>query len=383
MHLGTPDRVPVMCQLAIGHYFLHAGLSPTDIWFTSEGLAEALVRLQRRYAFDGILVNLPGRDPEYERYIDRVEEKRSETRVWWKNGNYTVVPHDDNPHYFMSDGTRYFPTYDEIDPDNLYYAEPWDLTDITYPYTWGFETEPRPHDDFFPPYHTDPIRLVKEKVGDEVSVHGEIFSPFAQFLELLNYEHALLRVFDDKPWCHAVLQGLTRGAIDLGDRQARAGADAVLISSAFAGAGLISRDDYAEFVLPYEKEVIREVKARHDDIPMYTHTCGAIGDRLDLMIETGTNGIDTLDPPPLATVEVEEAAGILNGKTFIKGNVDPVNTLLFGNAEDVETAVRHRLDVLKPGGGYILSSACSVAPAVKPELLEHMSALVHERGAYA
>lgn len=62
MRLGTPDRVPVMCQLALGHYFLQAGLDPIEIWHSTEGFAEALVRLQRRYRFDGILVNLPGRD---------------------------------------------------------------------------------------------------------------------------------------------------------------------------------------------------------------------------------------------------------------------------------------------------------------------------------
>jgi hypothetical protein len=60
MHHQLPDRVPVMCQLALGHYFLHTELSPHEIWFTSEGFAQALVTLQRRYQFDGILINLPG-----------------------------------------------------------------------------------------------------------------------------------------------------------------------------------------------------------------------------------------------------------------------------------------------------------------------------------
>ena len=63
MHHLQPDRVPVMCQLACGHYFLFSGLAPAEIWFTSEGFAEALVRMQRRYRFDGILINLPGRPP--------------------------------------------------------------------------------------------------------------------------------------------------------------------------------------------------------------------------------------------------------------------------------------------------------------------------------
>ena len=42
MKLGTPDRVPLMCQLSIGHYFLNSKIDPLDIWFESEGFAEAL-----------------------------------------------------------------------------------------------------------------------------------------------------------------------------------------------------------------------------------------------------------------------------------------------------------------------------------------------------
>jgi hypothetical protein len=48
MRLETPDRVPVFCQLAIGHYFLVSEQTPFDIWFRSEGFADALVELQRR-----------------------------------------------------------------------------------------------------------------------------------------------------------------------------------------------------------------------------------------------------------------------------------------------------------------------------------------------
>ena len=45
MRRESPDRVPVMCQLALGHYFLNAGLAPHEIWFTSEAFAKALVKL--------------------------------------------------------------------------------------------------------------------------------------------------------------------------------------------------------------------------------------------------------------------------------------------------------------------------------------------------
>ncbi|MCK6561817.1 hypothetical protein HUU39_22835, partial [candidate division KSB1 bacterium] len=382
MALHVPDRVPVMCQLALGHYFLHAGLEPLDIWYTSEGFAEALIRLQQRYGFDGILVNLPGRDPNYENFLDKIEAGSRERRLRWHNGNYTIFPVDDNPHYYQADGTRYFPTFAEIDPEQLCYVDPWDLTDITYPYTWGFESEPRPSDDFFPEYHCDTIKLVKARAGAGISVHAEVFSPWSQFLELLNYEYALMAILDDPGKSQACLERLAEGAIDLAKRQAACGVDAILISSAFAGAGLISREHYAEFVLPWEKKIITEVKAA-TAIPIYTHTCGSIGDRLDLMMQTGTNGIDTLDPPPLGTVELAEAKKILGGRVFIKGNIDPVNTLLNGSPAKVKADVQHRIAIGKPGGGYILSSACSVAPHTPPANIELLAQLAEEMGKYS
>ncbi|MCG3120882.1 MAG: Uroporphyrinogen decarboxylase [bacterium] len=381
MALQAPDRVPVMCQLAVGHYFLHAGVSPEEIWYTSEGFAAALVNLQQRYHFDGILINLPGRDPGYENFIQKIEGREGERVVRWKNGNYTVLPVDDNPHYYQADGTRYFPTLDEIKPEALYYVEPWDLTDITYPFTWGFENAARPFDDYFPSYHFDTIKAVKAKVGATVSVHAEIFSPWSQFLELLNYEHALMAILDDPGKAKACLERLAAGAIDLAKKQAACGVDAILISSAFAGAGLISREHYVEFVLPYERQIIAAVK-KELAIPIYTHTCGSIGDRLDLMMQSGTNGIDTLDPPPLGTVELAEAKKILTGKTFIKGNIDPVHTLLYGRRDKVKEDVKKRLAIGKPGGGYILSSACSVAPRTPPENIELLVPLAEEFGKY-
>ena len=100
------------------------------------------------------------------------------------------------------------------------------------------------------------------------------------------------------------------------------------------------------------------------------------------MMETGLDGIDTLDPPPLGTVELEEAILETRGKIFIKGNVDAVNTLLLGNEETVDSVVENRMNVAKDGGGFILSTACSIAPPTKPSLIEHMVKKTHNLGKY-
>src|SRR3974390_2386219 len=89
MRLEVPDRVPVFCQLALGHYFLNAGLPAHRIWFTSEGFAEALGKLQRRYCFDGLLINLPGRPPKLLERLRRVEKTVDGERLYWNNNETT------------------------------------------------------------------------------------------------------------------------------------------------------------------------------------------------------------------------------------------------------------------------------------------------------
>lgn len=367
------DHVPVMCQLALGHYFLNCADSPMDIWHSSRCFGDALISLQQRYQFDGILVNLPGRDPNWRAGIQRVETTGEDQVIHWKNGWTTVCPHDDNPHVYRESGSRYFATMEEIDPDALFYIEPHDLSGVTYPSTWGFGDEPAPLTDFFPPWHFDTIRYVLEKTRHEVSVHSEVFSPFTQLLELLDYTAALLALMDEPSKFKACLEALARGTIELGRRQAACGVDAILISSAFAGGGFISPRQYSEFVLPFEKKVIDGIRAAYD-IPVYTHTCGRIGDRLELIAATDTSGIDTLDPSPLGDVNLANAKSRIGDRLFIKGNIDPVNVLLQGTPSRVTEVATQCLQIAARDGGYILSSACSVPPHTPPENILRLKA---------
>ncbi len=381
MRLGQPDRVPVMCQLSLGHYFLHAGLDPVDIWHGTPEFGEALLRLRARYGFDGILVNLPGRDPEWRQAIARRERVGTEVRLTWRNGLVTVVPQDDNPHVYQSDGRQPRVRFEKIDPDLLFYVEPHDLTGVSYPYVWGVSAERAvPGPDFFPPWTFDTIRWVVAR-GGQVSVHGEVFSPLSQLMELTGYEEALLVLATDACKVSACLDRLTTGAIALALGQIAAGADAVLISSAFAGAPFLSRAMYETFELRWLRRIADAIHAG-SHVPVYVHTCGAIGDRLDLMMAASIDGIDTLDPPPLGTIDLAEACRQTKGRVFLKGNVDPVNELLAGTPESVCKAARDRIEVAAAGGGYILSTACSVPPAAPPANIVALRDAVERFGQY-
>ena len=70
------------------------------------------------------------------------------------------------------------------------------------------------------------------------------------------------------------------------------------------------------------------------------------------------------------------------GKAFIKGNIDPVFTLLQGSTDQIKKDVEWRINVGKENGGFILSSACSVAPKTPPQNIELLSELVQTFGKY-
>ena len=358
------DRTPVFCQLALGHYMLHTPFEPYKIWFSPDTFAESLVMLAKRYNFDGILVNLPGRCRDWEKHIERMERKDNKTIIYWDDGSYSVSPDDDNVHHFRGEP---LPKFDEIDPDQLFYIEPHDVTGVKYPYYYGFDKTYRPHsDDFFPEYILDTLKAVIKKGKGYFHISSEVFSPFTQLMELFGYTEALMALIDNPVKCEKILEKLSIGTATLAKLHSKLDIDAILVSSAFAGGGFISRNHYKRFVLPYEKYVVEQVH-RYSNLPMYVHTCGAIGDRIDLMVEAGYDGIDTMDPPPLGNTDIAEVKKEFGDVLFLKGNLDPVNVMLKGTKEQVYNEARRLIKVAGYNSGYILSTACSISPKANPE----------------
>ena len=382
MRHQAPDRVPVMCQLSFGHYLLNTGIPPHELWYTSEAMAEAMVLLQRRYHFDGILVNSPGRPRDFLRNVLSLEKDQAGETVHWRDGSRTFMPWNDMPHFYPADESRpQRASFEALDPQRL------DDIDQYVGYLWNTyhiqalpgKADPGPLSEI-PDYFLDTLDLVKAKAGPEISIHAEVFSPFTHFMELFGYQEALIGLLTDPAKAHAVLDRLTEASIAWALAEVGRGIDALLISSAFAGAPFVSRKLYAQFVVPYEKRVTQAVRDAGGIV--YTHTCGRIGDRLDLMEATGTQGIDTLDPPPLGNGDLAVAKRDFGQRLFFKGNMNSVAILDYRTEAEVVAEAASRIEIGKPGAGYILSTACSVAPRVEPWKLELLAPLAEKIGRY-
>ena len=349
MDLKSPDRVPLMCQLSIGHMLLQLDVSPLEFWNDLNIFAEGLIKLREIYDFDGVLVSLHGHDPDWKKKIQSRSVIAGAEEIVGQNGERFRYLPDDLPQP-VNPEIRH-PLLSEFDEKDL----PTTLGYIPVSQGLRFAIDPL--------HRFDVFRQIRTKIGDAYSVHGEITSPFDYFLDLFGYQEGLLGLLGEPDKCKSVLAHYASLVKRLATDMCGEGVDAIKVSSPFAGAGFISADAYREFVLPYESEIAQVIRAR--GVHIYTHTCGAVSDRLELMFDAGVSGIECLDPPPLGDVELADARRRTRRRGFIKGNIDSVNTLLSGEPAKILADARHRLEVGKDGGGFILSTACSVAPRVE------------------
>jgi uroporphyrinogen decarboxylase len=222
--------------------------------------------------------------------------------------------------------------------------------------------------------------MAVDRAGRDLSVHGEVTSPLDYVLDLFGFEPAMVGFLDDPARAEAVLERFTAGLVAVAEGLAATGVDAVKISSPFAGAGFLSTAFYRRFVLPYEGRIARAVEAK--GVRAYIHTCGDIHDRLELMAGSGASGIECLDPPPLGRVELEDAKRRVGGRIFIKGNIDPVHVLLAGDRGSVRADAVRRIEAGKPGGRFILSTACSIAPRTPAGNVAVLAGVAEEFGRY-
>ncbi len=371
MNLERPDRFPVMCQMANGHTIINTGVHPIDYFIDNELWADCLIRIRELYDFDGILCHKTGRVHGIMDLVERVDRDAEVPTLYMHDGGRIECTRDDDA-YYKSGPDFQWPTLDELDPGDLLGWAP----DSFLAFQASKATLPITDPDGFEDHVFGMMDRVIARVGDEYSVHGEVRSPFDHFLNLLGMEDGLMAILDDPEKSLTVLDVTAEWSIALAVAQVRRGARAIKISSPFAGNAFLSREMYEEFILPFESRLAKAVRA--EGAAIYTHTCGAIGDRLDLLCQAGVSGIECLDPPPLGDVEITDAVEMLKDKIFIKGNIDPVNTLLRGDAEKIRKDVSAVLDAARELKGFVLSSACSIAPQAPPDNLKRMVELCRE-----
>lgn len=138
---------------------------------------------------------------------------------------------------------------------------------------------------------------------------------------------------------------------------------------------VISPKMFEKYCLPYGKKVVQALQS--DDFALAYHTCGNTTRIIGKMAETGARILEFDYKCDKAVAKRETA-----GKTTLLGPIDPSGILHEGSADDVERACREAIQVLAPGGGFILGPGCALPPSTPPQNIHKLIECARQYGKY-
>ena len=164
------------------------------------------------------------------------------------------------------------------------------------------------------------------------------------------------------------------------ERAAEVGADVLCTGDDYAHnrGPMMSPAHFERFVLPYLQEAVDVAKEK--GVPFLKHTDGCLWLILDMIVDTG---IDVLDPiEPVAGMDIGRVKEAYGDRVALAGNVDCSHLLPNGTPEQVAEAVKETLAKGGVGGGLILASSNSIHPAVRAENYRAMVEAGRQYGRY-
>lgn len=221
-------------------------------------------------------------------------------------------------------------------------------------------TPPDPH---APGRYESLQRLVRRYKGKlAIGVHlNDVFS-IPRYLA--GFENLLMALVEEPE----LVRGLVKLSVDMNLAMAREcarhGADFVFTGDDYASTErpFMSPKAFREFFYPGLKQV---VAGFHEaGLPVIKHTDGNIRPLLDMILDSGIDCLDPIDP--IAGMDIAEMKSLYGDRVALKGNVDCAHTLTFGSVREVVEETREVIRKAGEGGGLILSSSNSIHSAVKP-----------------
>jgi uroporphyrinogen decarboxylase len=202
------------------------------------------------------------------------------------------------------------------------------------------------------PVILEAARLCRQALGEEIFIRVNIDSaPFSAAASVRGPEKLMIDLYDNEDDAQSLLEQCTDLILAYGKAAANAGAHGIAFGDSVAG--LLSRDQYETFALPWARKAISGLKTT--GLPVFYHICGKPLHILDLMVESGADCLE-ID----SMVSMKEMAEIARGKCALMGNISTVAAFLRGSPEQVRTEAFRILDCFGNRGGLLLSSGCEI-----------------------
>ncbi len=219
---------------------------------------------------------------------------------------------------------------------------------------------PDPH----APGRYDSLKRLVDRYKGKLAIGVHLNDVFSIPRNLAGYEQILMAVAAEPELVRGLVELSVEINIQMAKEVARCGADFIFTGDDYAATErpLMSPATFRDIFYPGLKQVMAGF---HDaGLPVIKHTDGNIMPLLDMILDSGIDCLDPIDP--VAGMDIALIKREYGERIAIKGNVDCAHTLTFGSEQDVVQETKQVIRKAAHGGGLILSSSNSIHSAVKP-----------------
>jgi len=190
----------------------------------------------------------------------------------------------------------------------------------------------------------------------------------------------MMNIYTDPEFLHMLAKMMLEFSLAQLDLLVEAGLDVLVIEDDIAmdKGPMISLEHFAIFINHYNRQIVE--RAHQKGLKVVRHSDGNIWPLLDLILESGYDGINPLEPQ--AGMEMKKVKEYCGDKICLLGNIDCVDLLPKGNPNQVEQAVIQTIEDGAAGGGLIICSSNSLHQGVNPENVIAMFQAVRKHGQY-
>jgi uroporphyrinogen decarboxylase len=212
------------------------------------------------------------------------------------------------------------------------------------------------------PFIREILQTLRSNVGDQAAVLGFVGAPWTLAAYAIegksSKDYATIKrmAFSEPTMLHKLLAHLADGIATYIRYQIDSGAQVVQMFDSWAGQ--LSPIDYDTFALPYQQQIVQQVKQTHPDTPLILYISGSAG----VLERMGKSGVDIVSVD--WTVDMAEARQRLGPQMGVQGNIDPC--ALYGSHDFIRDRI---LDTVRKAGSYkhILNLGHGILPTVPEE----------------
>ena len=235
------------------------------------------------------------------------------------------------------------------------------------------------------PGRFDDARADIERFKDTHFCIGDLeLTMFEMAWHMVGLEKTMIDLSMGEPYVGALLDRVKEFSIGIGKRLVELGVDGIWTGDDFGSQTgmMISPAMWRQVFRPRFAELFQELKSANPDVLIMYHSDGAVAPILDDLVEIG---MDVFNPvqPNVPGHEPHELKDKLGDRLSFWGAIDQQHLLPNGTPDEIEQDVKHKIDVLGAGGGYMCSPAHIVQADTSVENVETFIAAVQRYGVYA